>query len=734
MARARMEKISGHKRQHDFIAKYPQLGASLRQCWEYLLLRDAGVEALRGRPLCLRLQEAHWFYTDSLFAKQKRDLPKLSQFVFFGLMLEHCEALREVYASKEQYSDLMAEWRRYLNTVSRAGAVLMDESMTRCLMVQTWKSSCWTFPSGKVEEGDDELQTALREVQEETGLAVSEMTDAATFITATFKDNSEVNIHVKLFVMVGVPQNIRWEVSSAQEIQKMAWVELSRLPGWWGPGSKGSKLKFHETVSRFVRQLKNFVDGKQLPAKAEKEGSAATEDMEDMEDGHENSLTRLPTLELLPTTQAEETPPPTAKGTLSPTLEDFSSPLSGNAKSSPTRNLEELAMTSAYTATAGASRTMDELRPLPDTSSLLLTNTRRGLTLTREYLPPFVSSANGFSMEDLPSMFARKNSGFFDAARIMSAFDRGLTSLRQQQQQQQQQQQPAAASSPSDASSAGEGGGAAAEDLSSSTTKPPPGPAAVVAAAAKTASSSPFPKIIFWEIALSLDDRHALAKAWADAQFGPLLHSLAEGMIPLSDLHTTLLYYGVLRNPNEVPRNHMGLTPGRASELNKRLPEVDGRAVTLEVDSIVTDGTVAVAPVKFVDWPDPACANVYPHITLARISCVKPQQSNELLARKAAMEDFPGSLATWLRAIGLERRAETIATWCKGRPTCKNFEAFLTQSSMAAAQIATSLQERDYIVRQLHEVNTALHVIQLPEPLLLKGRVRPRRALSWRHE
>lgn len=49
---------------------------------------------------------------------------------------------------------------------------LTEKNEIKVLLVKNRNGKCWTFPKGHIEEGEDEKQTALREIFEETGLEV----------------------------------------------------------------------------------------------------------------------------------------------------------------------------------------------------------------------------------------------------------------------------------------------------------------------------------------------------------------------------------------------------------------------------------------------------------------------------------------------------------------------------------------------------------------------------------
>ena len=59
-------------------------------------------------------------------------------------------------------------WRRRRKLVRAAGGLVVRDDTV--LLVHRPKYDDWTFPKGKVEDGETDAECALREVEEETGL------------------------------------------------------------------------------------------------------------------------------------------------------------------------------------------------------------------------------------------------------------------------------------------------------------------------------------------------------------------------------------------------------------------------------------------------------------------------------------------------------------------------------------------------------------------------------------
>ncbi len=57
--------------------------------------------------------------------------------------------------------------------MKKCGIILYDSDLKKYLLVHGLKSQKWGFPKGHMEQGETEEQTAIRELQEETGIEIT---------------------------------------------------------------------------------------------------------------------------------------------------------------------------------------------------------------------------------------------------------------------------------------------------------------------------------------------------------------------------------------------------------------------------------------------------------------------------------------------------------------------------------------------------------------------------------
>jgi 8-oxo-dGTP diphosphatase len=104
--------------------------------------------------------------------------------------------------------------------VTRAG----DEGEREVLLVHRSKYDDWTLPKGKAEPGETDEETALREVEEETGL-VCEL--GAEVGLSEYEDASGRPKRVRYFAMTPGPEQ---DARPQNEIDAVQWVPLRQAP------------------------------------------------------------------------------------------------------------------------------------------------------------------------------------------------------------------------------------------------------------------------------------------------------------------------------------------------------------------------------------------------------------------------------------------------------------------------------------------------------------------------
>lgn len=112
-----------------------------------------------------------------------------------------------------------------MNSEKSCGAIVLRKyhGNTEILLIRHVNSGHWSFPKGHVEEGETEVETAHREVLEETGIDV--MIDPTFRETVTFSPRKDT---VKLVVYFIARAKNTDLTAREGEIADVKWVEISR--------------------------------------------------------------------------------------------------------------------------------------------------------------------------------------------------------------------------------------------------------------------------------------------------------------------------------------------------------------------------------------------------------------------------------------------------------------------------------------------------------------------------
>ena len=218
--------------------------------------------------LCFQVEEAQWFYEDfvrpAVAASGAQPLPSLPLRQFCLMLFQHCPLLSGY--NDAQHIAAYEEFLAYKVRVPVRGAILLDESMENVVLVRGWKKgSSWSFPRGKINKDEKDLDCAVREVYEETGYDVRQ----AGLMPDQEKDAKYIDIvmreqHMRLFVFRGVPEDTHFEPKTRKEISKIQWYSIKDLPGFKkqkhsqaGDASNASKFYM---VAPFLGQLKKWIN------------------------------------------------------------------------------------------------------------------------------------------------------------------------------------------------------------------------------------------------------------------------------------------------------------------------------------------------------------------------------------------------------------------------------------------------------------------------------------------
>ncbi|PWZ15997.1 mRNA-decapping enzyme subunit 2 [Zea mays] len=167
------------------------------------------------------LEQAHWFYEDNS-VEHNPNLKSLSFKDFTSLMFKSRTALRPYIAHLD---DIYKDFNNYKFRVPVSGAIILDDTYERCLLVKGWKArASWSFPRGKRNKDEEDHTCAVREVLEETGCDVSRLLNLDEYIEFSIGQQ-----RVRLYIITGVKRDTVFAPQTKKEISEISWHRIDDL-------------------------------------------------------------------------------------------------------------------------------------------------------------------------------------------------------------------------------------------------------------------------------------------------------------------------------------------------------------------------------------------------------------------------------------------------------------------------------------------------------------------------
>ncbi|KAH0559836.1 hypothetical protein GP486_003645 [Trichoglossum hirsutum] len=178
--------------------------------------------------ICFQVEEAQWFYEDFIRPLDP-NLPSLNLKQFSLRIFQHCPLFSEF--SPYHHTQAFSEFLAYKTRVPVRGAIMLNEEMDQVVLVKGWKKGAnWSFPRGKINKDEKDLDCAVREVYEETGFdarqaGVVPEDSEVKYIEVTMREQN-----MRLYVFRGIPMDTDFQPRTRKEISKIQWHRLSELP------------------------------------------------------------------------------------------------------------------------------------------------------------------------------------------------------------------------------------------------------------------------------------------------------------------------------------------------------------------------------------------------------------------------------------------------------------------------------------------------------------------------
>jgi mRNA-decapping enzyme subunit 2 len=107
---------------------------------------------------------------------------------------------------------------------------MLNEAMDQAVLVKGWKKGAhWSFPRGKINKDEKDLDCAIREVYEETGFDLRDAGLVKEESEMKFIEVSMREQHMRLYVFRGVPMDTHFEPRTRKEISVR--LQMMRMIG-----------------------------------------------------------------------------------------------------------------------------------------------------------------------------------------------------------------------------------------------------------------------------------------------------------------------------------------------------------------------------------------------------------------------------------------------------------------------------------------------------------------------
>lgn len=210
-----------------------------------------------------QIELAHWFFLD-FYCTQDEHAKYSCGIKHFALTIfEHIPFLNH---HVPLLNTILEEWRSYKMSVPTYGTILLTADMKHCLLVQSFfAKNSWSFPKGKVNENEDPVKCAVREVYEETGFDCAHLIQPNDFVEGQTSNYQ----YTRLYIVKNVPADTNFCPRTRNEIKDCQWFVLDQLPtnrnddGYFKDQRKIRANSFY-MILPFISKLKHWIMNERL--------------------------------------------------------------------------------------------------------------------------------------------------------------------------------------------------------------------------------------------------------------------------------------------------------------------------------------------------------------------------------------------------------------------------------------------------------------------------------------
>lgn len=189
-----------------------------------------------------QIEMAHWHYTDCYEIKDSN----LKSFALLEFIENIFRCVPQLEEDVPRLPQIYADWRQYKANLPRNGALIFSEGLTHVLLVKSYWTKTIGFPQGKLEDNEDPIDCATREVQEEIGFDITGLANPDYWVEATI--NNRVT---RLYVIKDVPMSTHFESRTRCEIDEIFWMPIEDLLTTGGQVNWPSRQKVRLNPKKF---------------------------------------------------------------------------------------------------------------------------------------------------------------------------------------------------------------------------------------------------------------------------------------------------------------------------------------------------------------------------------------------------------------------------------------------------------------------------------------------------
>lgn len=178
-------------------------------------------ELSSSERLFFQIEQCYWFYED-FYADHYKHLAHMKLNTFAERMFQHCELLKPL---EKHFLKMFQTFRDYQSSIPVVGCILLNSKLDQCVLVRNWKGTSWTFPRGKINQGETDDECAVRESLEECGYDVSGKLDKKQFL-----EMKQQVQKVKMYIITDVDENYPFAPQTRKEISLIQFFSLDALP------------------------------------------------------------------------------------------------------------------------------------------------------------------------------------------------------------------------------------------------------------------------------------------------------------------------------------------------------------------------------------------------------------------------------------------------------------------------------------------------------------------------